>query len=81
MRRKVKIKVDDSDIVKGDPASNVLGPEEEQSARVHAEQPPKPTKTAKIFLVEIRHRMEELKPLVEEYPRLEAADKALRKIK
>lgn len=80
MRRKKKVDLD-GDVVRGDPASNVLGREEEQSARVHAEQAPKPPKTLKIHLTEIRHRMSEIKPLVEEVPRLEAAHEALKKIK
>jgi hypothetical protein len=81
VRRKKKVEMDGTEVVRGDPATNVLGRAEEQSARVHAEQPPKPAKTAKIHLVEIRHRIAEIKPLVEEYPRLVAADKALKKIK
>jgi len=67
------------DYVPGDPANVVLGKPDEQSARVHASLPPKP-RTAIHILADIRLRMQELKPLVEEYPALVEADKVLKGI-
>lgn len=67
------------DYVPGDPANIVLGKPDEQSARVHKPLPPVP-RTAKHILADIRLRMQELKPLVEEYPALVEADKVLKGI-
>jgi hypothetical protein len=65
--------------VPGDPANIVLGKPEEQPARVHRPLPPTP-RTEKHILADIRLRMQELKPLVDEYPALEEAAKVLKGI-
>lgn len=74
----------DEDFYKGDPAKHVLGAREEIAARVHAPQPPKPrhsgTKTIAQVQREIRDRIYELSPVVEEYNKLEKAAEALKGI-
>jgi hypothetical protein len=69
---------DTDDVKRGDPAQHVLGKPEEQSARVHAELPPRQTlPTAKTILADVKMRRQELEPLVEEARVLEKALKAL----
>lgn len=68
------------DFVGGDPAKHVLGKSDEQSARVHAPQRPKPPRTYKAILADIRLRMQELRPAVDELPALEEAAKVLKGI-
>jgi hypothetical protein len=70
----------DADIVKGNPEHIVLGKPEEKPARVHRPQPPKPPKTSKAILADIRLRKQQLEPLVTEYPKLVEAHKKLSKI-
>jgi hypothetical protein len=57
----------------------------EQPARSHAPQPPKPpaphTKTERQIAREIGQRLDELRPLVNELPRLDRAERLLRSIK
>lgn len=67
------------DIIRGDPATVVLGKPEEQPARIHGARPV-PHRTAIHILADIRLRMQELKPFADEYPALVEADKALRGI-
>lgn len=69
-----------ADFVPGDPANLVAGKPDEQSARVHAPQKPLPPRTGKMILADIRLRMQELEPLVREYPALVEADKVLKGI-
>jgi hypothetical protein len=68
------------DFNRGDPALHIIGKPEEQPARIHAPQPPKPPKTAKAILADIRLRMQELKPYADEYPALVEAHEALKGI-
>lgn len=68
------------DYLPGDPSHRVIGKPEEQAARVHRPAPPKPTRTARGILADIRLRMAELEPLVAEVPRLEEALKRLEDI-
>jgi 5,10-methenyltetrahydromethanopterin hydrogenase len=68
-----------TEVIKGDPATIVLGKPEEKPARIHRERP-KPHRTAIHILADIRLRMQELKPFVDEYPALEEADRVLRGI-
>lgn len=70
----------EGDVVKGDPAQHVLGRPEEQPARVHAPQPPKPTirrVDQTTIQRDIQKRLRELRPLAEEAALLEQAIKAL----
>lgn len=75
-----KVELKGTEFLGGDPSEHVIGKREEQSARVHAPQPPKPTRTAKMILADIRLRMQELEPMVKEYPALEEAHKVLKGI-
>ena len=59
------------DYMPGDPALHIVGKNDEQPARRHAPQPPKPIKTARGIAADIEYRMQELKPLLEEYAMLE----------
>ena len=77
MARHKRVQLDAAGYEPGDPAVAVLGREEERPARVHGPQRPKPPLGANGIRGTILARLEELKPLVEEYGRLEAADKAL----
>ena len=65
------------DFMPGDPKLHVVGKDDEQPARVHAPQPPKPTKTARGIAADIELRMQELKPLVDEYAVLVELSKIL----
>ena len=69
-----------SDFYKGDPAKHVLGRDEEKPARIHRPQKPKPSRTGKTILADILYRIEELKPVVEEYKELREAKQALKGI-
>ena len=71
----------DTDILKGNPEHIVLGKPDEKPARVHRQQKPKPPKTARGILADIRLRKQQLEFAVKEYPRLVEADKRLKKIK
>jgi hypothetical protein len=62
------------DFMPGDPQLHVVGKPEEQPARKHAPQPPKPTKTARGIAADIKFRMQELEPLLEEYAMLVKLD-------
>lgn len=74
-----------TDFYPGDPANHVIGKREERPAKRHGRQKPKPVATPLSFeerlLRDIRLRMEELKPLIQEVPRLEQALKALKSVK
>lgn len=61
----------DSDFKPGNPADHVVGKPDEKPARKHAPQPPKPIKTARGIHADIKHQMQVLEPLVEEYRTLE----------
>lgn len=63
------------DFAPGDPAQHVMGRGEEQPARRHGEPPRKPFSAQRI-LIEIRERMDELRPLVAEVDELERVLKA-----
>jgi hypothetical protein len=69
----------DEDFKPGDPANHVLGKPDEKPAKVHGQQRPKPPRrpTAVTIHRSIKRRMDELKPVVEEYRRLDAAYNAL----
>lgn len=70
----------DTDFAPGDPANIVLGRPDEKPARRHAPQKPKPIKGEKGILVDIRHRMSILEPLVKEHKKLTEANKVLKGI-
>lgn len=55
------------DYMPGDPANHIIGKPDEKPAKKHAEQPPKPIKTARGILADIELRVQELEPLVKEY--------------
>lgn len=76
---KQRIELQQGEIIKGDPATVLLGRPEEQPARVHKPLPPV-VRTEKHILADIRLRMQELRPLVEEYPALVEADKVLKNL-
>lgn len=76
---KQRVELQQSEIIKGDPATVLLGKPEEQPARVHKPLPPV-ARTEKHILADIRLRMQELKPFVDEFPALAEADKVLRGI-
>jgi hypothetical protein len=67
----------DTDYVPGDPARHVLGKREEQPARVHAPQPPKPGPTLRTIHADVQLRMQQLEPVLAEYDQLQRALKAL----
>jgi hypothetical protein len=69
-----------ADVLRGDPATHVIGKPDEKPARRHAPQPPKPGPTARTILASIQLRMQELEPVVREVPELEAALEALRNV-
>jgi hypothetical protein len=71
-----------ADVLRGDPATHVIGKPDEKPARRHAPLPPKPEAhpTARTILADIRLRRQELEPLVREVPELEAALEALRNV-
>lgn len=82
VRMSTRVDMNEGDVVRGDPANAVLGrDDDEKPARVHGEQPPKPPATPLTFVErlvrDIRLRMDELRPLIEEVPQLEAAEHAL----
>lgn len=63
----------DLDYAPGDPAKIVLGKNEEQPARVHAPQPPKPPPTLRTIHADVKLRLAELQGVPEEFARLEGA--------
>ena len=70
------------DYVPGDPAKHVIGPDDEQSARVHAPLPRRKRRpTEKTILADIKLRRQTLEPSVEESKRLTEALKLLSDIK
>jgi hypothetical protein len=83
-KRHKGLKMHEGEFFPGDPANHVMGRPEEQSAPVHGPMPPKPETNAPISIAELKRqingRIAELKPLVAEAARLEAASKALKKI-
>jgi hypothetical protein len=66
-----------TEVIRGDPATIVLGKPDEKPARIHGKRPV-PQRTAIHILADIRLRMQELKPFVDEYPALEEAERVLR---
>jgi len=58
----------------GDPQQHVLGKPEEKPAVKHAPQPPKPPRTARGIAADIKLRMQEIEPLLEEYKVLKQLD-------
>lgn len=62
----------------GDPALIIGGKPEEQPAKKHAPQPPKPNKTARGIHADIKHRIQEIEPqldaLVKEHAMLQQLD-------
>jgi hypothetical protein len=71
----------EGDVMRGDPAQLVLG-KEEQPAKRHRRLPrKKPITNAATIRYDIALRMDKLRPRVEEYKRLEQANKLLEKIK
>jgi hypothetical protein len=70
-----------ADVLKGNPATYVIGKPDEKPARKHAPLPPKRKRpTAKTVLADIRLRRQELEPVVRGVAELEAALEALRDI-
>jgi hypothetical protein len=70
-----------ADVLKGDPATHVIGKPEEKPARKHAPLPPKQKHpSARTILADIRMRRQELEPVVAEVATLEAALEALRNV-
>lgn len=69
----------------GDPVSHIIGKQEEQPARRHGRQKPKPKAQPLQFeerlLRDIRVRMERIAPRLKEIERLEKAEKALKELK
>lgn len=61
------------DFIPGDPAV-IIGGKVEKPARVHGKQPPKPSKTARGISADIKHRMQVIEPLIEEYEVLKKLD-------
>lgn len=74
-----RVDLKDSEIVKGDPANIIVG-EEEKSARKHA---PTPTRRAVLGNVraDIKLRMQELKPAVNEFEWLAKIDNIIEEVK
>lgn len=74
-----------ADFMGGDPAHHVLGKPDEKPARRHAPQKPKPKARPMQFeerlLSNIRKRMQQIAPVLEEVARLEKAEQALKEIK
>jgi hypothetical protein len=70
----------DTDIIKGNPEHIVLGKPEERPARVHRRQKPKPPRTTKGILADIKLRKQMLEPVVAEARQLEQAIKVLKNI-
>jgi hypothetical protein len=69
-----------SDVVKGDPAS-IVGGKTEQPARVHRPLPAKPRVVNMATIrFDVQARMDELRPMVEEYNKLLKAEKLIAKI-
>lgn len=71
-----------AEVLKGDPALHIVG-KEEKSARKHAPLPNNPQKAVVAKEPQIKRminaRLDELKPLVEEYNELVRVDKILKK--
>lgn len=65
------------DYLPGDPALRVVGKPEEQKARRHRPQDPKPTKTARVISADIEHRIQIIEPLIAEYEVLKQVHAAL----
>lgn len=79
--KRVRITVPaEPDFSPGDPAKIVLGKDEEQPARVHAPQKPKPGPTATTILADVKLRKQELEPFVTEYDLLVKVDEAIKNI-
>lgn len=78
--KKQRIEDRKADFVPGDPANVVIGKKEEQPARVHAPQKPKPGPTARTIRADVKLRKQQLEPVVEEYKLLVQAHEALKGI-
>lgn len=80
-KRKAKRRVNlATDVIKGDPAS-LVGGRAEQPARVHRPLPAKPRVVNMATIrFDVQARMDELRPMVEEYRKLTKAEKLLAKI-
>lgn len=61
----------------GDPFVYIGGKPEEQPAKKHGKQKPKPNKTARGISADIKHRMQVLEPLLQEYETLKKLDAIL----
>ncbi len=66
------------DFMPGDPVLRVVGKPDEQSARIHAPQAPKPNKTARGIRADIEYRMQEIEPLLKEYEVLKTLHEILK---
>jgi hypothetical protein len=65
------------DYIPGDPALHIVGKPDEQPAKKYGKPKPKPTKTARGISADIKHRMQLLEPLLEEYEVLKKLDAIL----
>lgn len=69
------------EVLRGDPALHIVG-QEEKPARKHAPLPPRPTPlNIETIIFDVELRMDEIRPLVDEYNELESVLKKLRQIK
>lgn len=80
-----RVNLDDTEFYRGPVDQIILGRPDEQPARVHAPQPPKPpvtprAKPLRVHRAEIQMRMQELRPLVKEHEELSAIIEAWKDI-
>ena len=79
----MRVSLDGSDFPPGDPQVRVVGKPDEQPARLHAPQPPKPPVpfNEQRLKQELRARLADLRPVMREAKRLQRAVRALDCIK
>jgi hypothetical protein len=73
----MQLNLQQDDVLKGDPAKHVIGKDEEKPARKYPKRKFQKKPTMKTIKADIKLRMQEMEPIIEEYKRLEEAMKVL----